>query len=284
MNQHNNIETNRIPLRALEFHVSFGCNLTCESCSHFSNHSHALNIDPDQLKKQISLWNKKIDPKKFCLLGGEPTLNKYLLDLIIVARDGWKLPNFYGSGSTGSQLELITNGLLLSRFPELPKVLEETGCKLIISIHHNSPEYLEKLQPVVDLVKQWQDIYDFEVTWRPSFDKWSRRYYGYGSEMKPYRDHNQRQSWVNCTAKYCVQLFDGKLWKCPPIAYLPMQHDKYKISDEWHPYLKYIPLEAEVSLSEISEFLSREDESICLMCPANPTVFTKPNPLRKASV
>jgi hypothetical protein len=34
----------RIVLSLLEFHVAFGCNLTCESCAHYSNHAHAGNI------------------------------------------------------------------------------------------------------------------------------------------------------------------------------------------------------------------------------------------------
>jgi len=71
----------RIVLPILDVHVAFGCNMTCESCAHYSNHAHAGNIAPGELERQIALWNRKIAPQKFRLLGGEPTLNKDLPDL-----------------------------------------------------------------------------------------------------------------------------------------------------------------------------------------------------------
>ena len=216
----------------LEFHVAFGCNLTCESCAHYSNHTHSGVIAPAELERQIALWNRKIVPKSFRLLGGEPTLNRDLLDLIRIARQGWP-------AAGGTQLELITNGLRLERFPGLPALLEETDCRLVISVHHDGPDYARAVEPVRTLVEGWQAAHTIRVDWRTSFKRWTRRYHGYGSAMKPFADGDQRASWTNCPAKDCVQLFEGKLWKCPALAYLPMQHAKYRLGDEWQPYLRY---------------------------------------------
>ena len=66
----------RVAFPVLEFHVAFGCNMTCESCAHYSNHAHAGNVAPSELERQIALWNGKIVPRSFRLLGGEPTLNE----------------------------------------------------------------------------------------------------------------------------------------------------------------------------------------------------------------
>jgi hypothetical protein len=265
----------RIGLSVLEVHVAFGCNLTCESCAHYSNHAHAGNIAPAELERQIALWNRKIVPRSFRLLGGEPTLNKDLLDLIRIARQGWP-------AGEGTQLELITNGLRLERFPELPALLEQTDCRLVISIHHDAPDYMRAMAPVRRLVEGWQAIHTLRVAWRPSFKYWTRRYHGYGSAMKPFTDGDQRASWTNCPAKHCVQLLDGQLWKCPALAYLPMQHAKYQLGAEWQPYLQYQALGPDAPLPEISAFLKREDEPVCQMCPARPPRFEKPNPLTKA--
>jgi hypothetical protein len=102
--------------------------------------------------------------------------------------------------------------------------------------------------------------------------------------MKPFSDGDQRASWENCPAKTCVQLLEGKLWKCPAIAYLPMQHAKYQLGAEWQPYLRYEALGASATQSEVAAFLGREDEPVCLMCPAQPPRFDKPNPLTRAQV
>ena len=270
----------RVVLPVLEFHVAFGCNLTCESCAHYSNHAHSGMIAPAELERQIALWNRKLLPGQFRVMGGEPTLNKNLLDLIRVARQGW--PD--GFGPAGTQLELITNGLRLDRFPGLPALLEEASCHLVISVHHDSPEYARALEPIRALVKGWRAAHRFRVSWRPSSRRWTRRYHGYGSAMKPFTDGDQRQSWKNCSAKRCVQLFEGKLWKCPALAYLPMQHAKYKLGAEWQPYLHYEALAPDATLPEVAAFLKREDEPECLMCPANPPRFDKPNPLARAQV
>ena len=57
----------------------------------------------------------------------------------------------------------------------------------------------------------------------------------------------------------------------PALAYLPMQANKYNLSQKWDPYLKYEPLTLDCTDEELKEFLSREDESFCSMCPANKT-------------
>ena len=265
----------RVAIPVLEFHVAFGCNLTCESCSHYSNHTHAGNAAPSELERQIALWNQKIVPKSFRLLGGEPTLNKDLLDLIRIARLGWP-------ATEGTQLELITNGLRLERFPGLPALLEQTDTRLVISVHHDAPDYKRAMEPVRELVEGWQAAHALRVHWRGSHKYWTRRYHGYGSAMKPFADGDQRASWTNCPAKLCVQMYDDKLWKCPALAYLPMQHAKYQLGPEWQPYLQYEALGAEATLPEVAAFLAREDEPMCLMCPAKPPRFDKPNPLTKA--
>jgi hypothetical protein len=274
----------RVRLPILEFHVAFGCNLTCESCAHYSNHAHAGAITPAELGRQIALWNQKIVPRSFRLLGGEPTLNKDLPDLIRIARQGWPAPGHDGAGGDGTEIEVITNGLRLERFPGLPAMLEQTGCRLTISVHHDSAEYAGALAPVRKLVRGWRAAHDIRVKWRESHGNWTRRYHGYGSAMMPFTDGDQRQSWDNCPAKRCVQLLDGKLWKCPALAYLPMQHAKYRLDAAWQPYLQYEALGADATLAQIASFLAREDEAACQMCPAQPQQFDKPNPLTRARV
>jgi hypothetical protein len=68
------------------------------------------------------------------------------------------------------------------------------------------------------------------------------------------------------------------------LAYLKLQDAKYQLSANWQPYLSYAPLEPGCSDEALEEFFSREEESHCGMCPANPQRFEKPLPLPLAGV
>jgi hypothetical protein len=59
-----------------------------------------------------------------------------------------------------------------------------------------------------------------------------------------------------------------------------LQHTTYPLSEKWQPYLDYQPLAPGCSDDELAEFLGREEESYCGMCPANPEKFKLPVPLR----
>jgi len=150
---------------------------------------------------------------------------------------------------------------------------------LEISIHHSSPEYQEKIWPVRELVSRWERAYGTLGQYSESYRNWTRRYRGHGDAMEPFEDNRPRDSWLVCPAKWCKQLHEGRLWKCAPLAYLPMQALKYRMSEWWNQYLKYRPLEPHCSDDELDRFLALEDESYCAMCSAYPRHFDLPSPL-----
>ena len=96
--------------------------------------------------------------------------------------------------------------------------------------------------------------------------------------MAPFDDQDPRSSWEHCKARECKQLFEGRIWKCAPLAYLRKQNEKHHLSPAWSPYLAYEPLGPECSDSELADFLATEEEWYCGMCPAAPTHFEKPLP------
>ena len=72
-------------------------------------------------------------------------------------------------------------------------------------------------------------------------------------------------------------MYNGLIYKCAPLAYLPLQKEKYpNLSDKWNHYLKYVPLTPD---GDIEEFFSREAESVCSMCPKKSELIQKPSPL-----
>lgn len=255
----------------LELHVAHSCNLACESCSHYSNHAHKGLIALDDAAAWMGQWSPRLSPLEFSLLGGEPAIHPHLADFVTVTRAHWP----------ETQIDVVTNGLLLSRHPDLPRRLAEAGkSQIIVSIHHGSEEYKQRLEPVWTLLSGWMEAYGINVSYRPSHENWTRRYWGYGAAMMPFEDKAPRSSWEKCPAKYCPQLMESGIWKCGPLAYLPMQVRKFRLSEKWAPYLEYRPLPPGSSDAALSEFFSRQEEPSCAMCPASPEAFGLPLPDR----
>ena len=251
-------------LESLELHVSHACNLTCVSCSHYSNHAHSGNLKIKDAEKWISPWNDRLNINTFRILGGEPTINKELVAFIPLIRSAW------GEAS----IEVVTNGFLLHQHTTLPKALAKAeNTRLVISIHHNDPAYLKSLQPNLELAKSWRKLYGIHVEIRDSFSVWTERYRGFGSSIEPFKDNQPRKSWENCPARLCKQLYQGMLYKCAPLAYLSMQDKKFNLSKSWAPYLDYTPLPPHCSEEELSKFILIEDEGFCSLCSNNFTIL-----------
>jgi len=259
-----------IECRNLELHVAHACNLSCESCAHYSNHHDGGVLSLAIAREWLSAWNLRLRPRQFSLLGGEPAINPALPQFVWLARE--MFPE--------SEIILVSNGFLLKRHPRLPVALRGTGTVLHISVHHDSAEYQRRLEPVRALMDGWQRRWGIDVRWRESFRSWTRRYRGYGKAMKPFEDGDPESSWRNCPAKWCLQLHEGKLWKCPAIAYLGMQDKKYGLGAEWQSYLGYEPLPPDCDDKRLRRFNSRQTEPICAMCPARPELMQLPLPLR----
>ncbi len=261
-----------IDIEQLELHVTHACNFTCEGCSHYSNHGHTGNISLDDCEEWLYGWSRRVKPKTFTILGGEPTLNKNLPEIVYMVRAMFPDP------TTG--IDVITNATGLHLQPRLPQMLVATGATLAVSIHSTEhPNYIKKFKRGYKLAKKWKhDLGVWVEFWDFTNKEWVRQYKGFGDTMMPYEDNNPRKSWEVCISKYAMQLHEGKLWKCPALAYLPMQAKKYNLSDKWNPYLKYQSLDVDCTDEELEEFLNREDESFCSMCPANRDVYTKPDP------
>jgi hypothetical protein len=258
-----------LDVRNIEIHVAHSCNLTCESCSHYSNQGHKGLLQLEEAERWMLAWNDRISPNVLSLLGGEPTTNPRLGDFVPLARSCWP----------ASQIRLVTNGFLLSRHPDLPRRMAEDGnACLYLSVHHESPAYRSRLKPAIELLERWVREFGITVKVYPSSRWWRRTYRGFGAAMEPFEDNEPRSSWEKCNARFCQQLFEGRIWKCGPIAYLGLQHVRHGLSEKWRTYLDYRPLEPDCSDDELAAFFAREEEACCNMCPARPEHFVLPLP------
>jgi len=258
-----------IKIDNLELHVAHGCNLACESCSHYSNHNHKGLASREEAGAWMADWSRRVKPAQFSLLGGEPAIHPELALFVPLVRAHWPR----------ARIRIATNGLLLDRHPDLPAAMARAGRSVLeVSIHHLSEPYIARLRPVFDLLRAWVRAHGIRVRLIHAYRDWTRRYLGFGAAMAPFHDENPRESWQNCPAR-CHQLYRGGIWKCAPLAYLGMQDERYGLSEAWRPYLGYRPLAADCSDAELLEFFRREEESHCAMCSSNPQRFDLPLPI-----
>lgn len=265
----------------IAIHITHNCNLTCESCSDMNNIGLNWMITKDEFVSWINNWNKRIKPGEVHILGGEPTLHKNLEELLYLARELW---------GADQKITLFSNGFFVHLHPNLGKVLKETNINLNVSVHSKEKKYLQAVKDNILLMKKWReeegttlDFIDFTEEgsgWNLTGRSWRRIYKGYGASMLPYEDNDPQASWENCWMDgiRCFQLYQGNLWKCPPITYLPEAKKKYGdlLSEKWDPYLAYEPLKPDCSDEELIQFWYSECLNICSMCPTKKSYVDNP--------
>lgn len=261
----------------IDLHIANACNLTCDGCNHWSNYGFKEKFSYDTIKSWLVPWKDKLSPQRFNILGGEPLLNKDAEKIIYLCKEVFPL----------AKHKFYTNALLLKNHTKwLFKALKDNDVSLVITLHSRNSRYLNLLKKNLAELKTWGDfdfkketwfrkLYDIsgvEVEIRDMKSHWYKTYTGNGYNARPFADKQPKKSWEECVSKDSIQLYHGALYKCGPIAYLNDFLNKYSLTDneEWLQYSKYKPLLPNCSDEKLFEFLNREEEFICNMCPANP--------------
>lgn len=250
---------NKIYITHLDYHISHACNLACKGCAHFSDYNFSEILSIDKIKHDFSFWSSKIKPRRFNISGGEPLLNKDLYEILYLVKNTWDY----------DYIAIQTNALLLYRFPELGKILSKLRCFLHVSTHSVEKKYLEKLKPNLEILKQWKKDYNINVKITQSHKKWLNLFSGWGESLEPSENNDYIESWNNCpTGQDCFQLKDNEIYKCVPLAYLPMVKKKFpNLSSKWDKYLAYKPLNRNATDEEIIKFFRDTlAEPVCSMC------------------
>lgn len=238
----------------LEYHIVDKCNLSCAYCAHYSNfHASNRKLSVDDIVAEWKPWATRIRPKVFNILGGEPTMHKDLVQIVKHAKDIW----------CGSTIRVITNGFKLKEHAALASEL--IGHELRISLHHGGEKDNELrligngfanagvnvlfVDHSNDQKAQWYKFYNLNEK----------------GQLEPYEDNNQRASWRSCIAKRCHVLRDGRLFKCPQIAF------SSTVGIEWPEFKRYQSCEVG---GDVAEWLIREDEACCSHCPSSPQIIS----------
>jgi Radical SAM superfamily len=256
-----------ITVPKVEMHLAHACTLRCTGCTHYADHGLSGVVPFDVGAAWLRGWGARIRPLNFSFLGGEPLLNPAVPDFLRLARSLWP----------DSLLRLVTNGLLLDRAPRLWDALGDTAATLTVSVHSRADGYRARLLPNLELARARAAELGFRYEERDSVAGWYKLYQGAGAAMEPFTDADPRASWTACVTKHCVTLRDNALWKCPPLAHLPLVAARHGLGERpsWQPYLRYRPLPLTATADEIRAFFARGHESFCGMCPAQHSYFEK---------
>lgn len=244
----------------LEMDITHVCNLHCPGCSHYADYALRNQTPLAEGGDWLRVLARTVTPRTFSILGGEPSLHPDAAGYLRLVRDLWP----------GVRLVMVSNGIPLPRRPELVEAVAETGTQLQISIHsYTDPVYVERFHQSMAWLAERARRTDLDIVFRKTQSAFYRTYLGRGSSMRPHDHGDPRAAWEACANRACATVHQGRIWKCPPIAFLGLVAEKFGLGDDpaWGPYLAYRGIPVDAPAGEIAAFLSREEEDICGMCP-----------------
>ncbi len=242
----------------LEIHLTDHCNLNCKGCCHFSPIAEPKELSVDNLERDLSRLSKLIFGKldRLVLLGGEPLLNKSLINILKICRKYFK----------NTDIQLLTNGLLL-----LNESLDFWNACKDNSIQINITEYPINIdyKKIIDKINKHHIryfLYDDGNINDKKFDK-----YNFDLEKKQDAEKN---FYENCVmAKDCAYLEDGKIYPCQLAANIKHFNKKFDFHFE-QKTSDYINIHGSITAKDIYQFLSKPIE-FCRYCDfTNKSKFT----------
>lgn len=266
----------------LDIVIARNCQLNCRGCITFSDH----NLSKGYVKVEdaipwLEIWSKRINPGTLHLFGGEPLMHPDLLNWVKITSKFFK-----------KTIDIQTNGIKLSslNYDELSQMILNHNVNFAISIHSNEDWYKEKIDQAIKVVTSiigpgtWQQINkntklykglkSHTITLNSATTlPWVSHYKGFEHSLQPGNNYDSEHyiaSHDYCEAKEFVQLYNGVLYKCPPLAVLKETLSKYNHTNNpiWNPWLNYKPLDTNCSDEELKTWLQiqTKPERYCNMC------------------
>lgn len=292
----------------LDIVIIRSCQMSCAGCCTFSDHTEINGlVEPSDYKESIAFWSQIIKPKRLHLFGGEPTMHPRLIEWVRLLKKYWpKMPIWLNTnGYFLDRLFDHVDELYNWDDPLFVSVTHHTATEPYSSLVKNNYKNLMDL-----IYDRYQRVYpQKQFTWELA-DAWSSEhkkfydltdqrgntgyallnmcfqnddffvphYKGYGQDLKPWHQYTDNAAKYDnhrdCHIKNYVQLYEGKLYKCPPRAVLNQTLETYNIqdSDDWRLYYNdYKPLLTTATASEIDEWFAQQKlpENTCNMCGFN---------------
>jgi sulfatase maturation enzyme AslB (radical SAM superfamily) len=208
----------------------------------------------DEIVISITEWSKKLQPKRFAILGGEPLLHPNFEEIVMLAYKSFKL----------SEIVIVSNGTLLEKLDDafLRTVSKLGRIRFDISQHTELLEWCEQF------AKNEQRFisYNVPITLRKSYAKWMLEYQqDSDGRYIPYRTFPPK-AWDVCSGKSFYKLHLGKLYYCTRLTSVLLAYQEGLFGKEWKFILSHQPMTLENKQDEILAYLKQGAISECSMC------------------
>ena len=294
---------NKIKFKFLDIPIIRSCNLGCGGCLTFSDSKKIKGlVNLQDSKEWLQHWAAKLDPSAVTIFGGEPLLHPQFVAWCKEMRQRWPESelrintNGYYLDRLYDKIDLLFTEDIRPQFmvsiqtghePYYSMVKKNIEQLKILVLEHLQNKYPEK-HIVWNLWLVEEEIH--KKWWRIDIDgvdsgiritsceqwqiPWQAHYQGVEHSLKPFYDYNDQwyeNNHKSCQAKDFVNLYEGKIYKCPTSAVLEQTLSTFNLTNDsdWLPYLeKYPVLDTAASDDQIAAWFATQEhpEKVCNMC------------------
>jgi organic radical activating enzyme len=289
----------------LDLVIIRSCQMGCEGCCTFSDHKEINGlVGVEESRESVKFWSQYIEPTRVHLFGGEPTMHPQLIDWFRLARESWPQSQPIWLNSNGYLLDKIFDHVK-ELFVDNISAVSVTSHTLEEPYYSNVLANYQQLQDLIQL--EYQKKFNRDTfTWQSGDKGWDSdhkkfsvlvdgngqtrsmlnithqhsdhfvtHYQGHGINLKPWHDYNddvaKNFNHEACHIKNYVQLYKGRLYKCPPIGVLNQTLETYNLqsTEAWDKYYsQYESLGTDATEAEIDAWFTRQKdpENVCNMC------------------
>ena len=148
-----------------EFNITNVCNLNCPDCVTYNNFAFRGHSRWSVWADIYEQWSQLLDLDRLAIVGGEPMLNPDFETWARSLRRLWPQ----------AQIQILTNGTQLHKYPDLRQLLQD--CKITLKIsahgHANRSKVLFQLSKILSSnASVSYDINDYELqSWQNSYNR-----------------------------------------------------------------------------------------------------------------
>lgn len=294
---------NKVKFKFLDIPIIRSCNLNCGGCLTFSDNKRVKGlVNLSESAEWLENWASKLEPEAVTVFGGEPLLHPDFINWCKKVRELW--PNSeLRINTNGYYLDRLfdkVGELFVENIRPQFIVSIQTGHEPYYSIVKEHVENLKKrvidhLSPLYpnrkvswnlwlneqEIFKQWFRIdvdnrdTGIRITVCEQFKiPWQAHYKNSEENLRPFYDYDAEYYTDNhkfCQAKNFVNLYEGKLYKCPTVAVLGHTLQTFGLTEHksWEKYLSsYQSLESTASIEQVSAWIENQKnpEKVCNMC------------------
>jgi organic radical activating enzyme len=294
---------NKVKVKFLDIPIIRSCNLGCGGCLTFSDSKKIKGtVNLNESKDWLEHWAARLDPEAVTVFGGEPLLHPQFVDWCRELRRLWPEADLR-INTNGYYLDR-----LYSKVDQL--FTEEIKPQFIVSIQTGHEPYYSIVKNNIETLKDkvlvyykqkypnskvvwnlWLDEEEiYKKWWRIDIDDvdtrirvtsceqwriyWQAHYQGKEDTLLPFYNYDDpwyKENHEYCQAKEFVNLYKGKIYKCPTTAVLEHTLTTFNLENQesWKPYLtNYVSLDMTASDEEVATWFKTqaEPEKICNMC------------------